>query len=144
MVQSKEFMEANRDKINTIAGIVFDIKVINCNWPYKQSPGDTIKLPSELAHFEQKFLEVYNSKYKNYRTNILYNQGTAEITFKTKKKYRLIVSTYQSIILFHSMKHKDGISFAQLRESTGINDREFEFNLVFLLKNKVINKKSQE
>lgn len=33
-------MELNRDKINVISGCTFDIKVINCNWSFKNHPSD--------------------------------------------------------------------------------------------------------
>jgi hypothetical protein len=73
----------------------FDAKVLtDCSWPVKKVEKALMGLPPQVQSCIDTFTSFYMSQFQNNRKlSWSLDHGSAEVHFKTDKKYRIIVST---------------------------------------------------
>ncbi|EAR92331.1 cullin family protein (macronuclear) [Tetrahymena thermophila SB210] len=139
---SEEFNQDNRKHISPL-GIELNVSVLTTgSWPIANTQ-EKVSTPQVLKSSIEKFEQLYKSKYKGRNINWLYSQGTAEMQFRSKEKYLLIVNSYQMVALLSIQSQANTISYQKLVQISGIPENELEFLLMPFVKLKILNKSDE-
>ncbi|CAN6847655.1 unnamed protein product [Brassica oleracea] len=133
---NESFKQSSQARTKLPSGIEMSVHVLTTGyWP--TYPPMDVKLPHELNVYQDIFKEFYLSKYSGRR--LMWQNSLGHCVLKadfTKAKKELAVSLFQAVVLMlfnDAMK----LSFEDIKDSTGIEDKELRRTLQSLACGKV-------
>ncbi|TVU44716.1 hypothetical protein EJB05_04167 [Eragrostis curvula] len=130
------FKQSSQARTKLPSGIEMSVHVLTTGyWP--TYPPMDVKLPHELNVYQDIFKEFYLSKYSGRR--LMWQNSLGHCVLKAdfpKGKKELAVSLFQSVVLM-LFNDAQKLSFLDIKESTGIEDKELRRTLQSLACGKV-------
>eukprot|EP00736_Rhodelphis_marinus_P001479 Rmarinus@m.1972 len=128
IIASFKQTSANDAKLSKIDLNVYVLT--HSKWP--PYPPMEVKLPSELGQLQEVFKRFYLSKYSGRRLQWLNSHGQCTLkAYFPKGTKELQVSLFQAVILLQ-FNDSDDISYEELKEGTGIEEKELQRTLLSL------------
>ncbi|XP_027089059.1 cullin-4 isoform X1 [Coffea arabica] len=133
---NESFKQSSQARIKLPSGIEMSVHVLTTGyWP--TYPPMDVRLPHELNVYQDIFKEFYLSKYSGRR--LMWQNSLGHCVLKAefpKGKKELAVSLFQTVVLM-LFNDAEKLSFQDIKESTGIEDRELRRTLQSLACGKV-------
>ncbi|EEC76292.1 hypothetical protein OsI_13805 [Oryza sativa Indica Group] len=133
---NESFKQSSQARTKLPSGIEMSVHVLTTGyWP--TYPPMDVKLPHELNVYQDIFKEFYLSKYSGRR--LMWQNSLGHCVLKAefpKGKKELAVSLFQSVVLM-LFNDAQKLSFLDIKESTGIEDKELRRTLQSLACGKV-------
>ncbi|CAM8996218.1 unnamed protein product [Rhodiola kirilowii] len=133
---NESFKQSSQARTKLPVGIELSVHVLTTgNWP--TYPPMDVKLPHELTIYQDIFKEFYLSKYNGRR--LMWQNSLGHCVLKAdfpKGKKELAVSLFQAVVLM-LFNDADKLSFQDIKESSGIEDKELRRTLQSLACGKV-------
>ncbi|KAE9461404.1 hypothetical protein C3L33_06710, partial [Rhododendron williamsianum] len=133
---NESFKQSSQARIKLPSGIELSVHVLTTGyWP--TYPPMDIRLPHELNVYQDIFKEFYLSKYSGRR--LMWQNSLGHCVLKAeypKGKKELAVSLFQTVVLM-LFNDAQKLSFQDIKDSTGIEDKELRRTLQSLACGKV-------
>uniref|UniRef100_A0A7N0ZRY4 Cullin-4 n=1 Tax=Kalanchoe fedtschenkoi TaxID=63787 RepID=A0A7N0ZRY4_KALFE len=133
---NESFKQSSQARTKLPVGIEMSVHVLTTGyWP--TYPPMDVKLPHELTIYQDIFKEFYLSKYNGRR--LMWQNSLGHCVLKAdfpKGKKELAVSLFQAVVLM-LFNDADKLSFQDIKDSTGIEDKELRRTLQSLACGKV-------
>ncbi|GMI85266.1 hypothetical protein HRI_002195900 [Hibiscus trionum] len=133
---NESFRQSSQARIKLPSGIEMSVHVLTTGyWP--TYPPMDVRLPHELNVYQDIFKEFYLSKYSGRR--LMWQNSLGHCVLKVdfpKGKKELAVSLFQTVVLM-LFNDAQKLSFLDIKESTGIEDKELRRTLQSLACGKV-------
>ncbi|KAL3624802.1 Cullin-4 [Castilleja foliolosa] len=125
---NESFKQSSQARTKLQSGIEMSVHVLTTGyWP--TYPPMNVRLPHELNVYQDIFKEFYLSKYSGRR--LMWQNSLGHCVLKTefpKGKKELAVSLFQTVVLM-LFNDAQKLSFQDIKESTGIEDKELRRTL---------------
>eukprot|EP01023_Acetabularia_acetabulum_P049241 TRINITY_DN5249_c0_g1_i7.p1 TRINITY_DN5249_c0_g1~~TRINITY_DN5249_c0_g1_i7.p1 ORF type:complete len:627 (+),score=66.81 TRINITY_DN5249_c0_g1_i7:256-1881(+) len=134
MQSFKSFESTSNSK--SAKGIDLNVNVLTSGfWP--TYPVSEAQLPEELSQYQDKFKQFYLSKHTGRKLTWYSSLGTCVLKAQFKRGAKeLSVSLFQSIVLY-LFNESDQLSYSQIRDASGIEEKELKRTLQSLACGKV-------
>eukprot|EP00736_Rhodelphis_marinus_P002825 Rmarinus@m.30199 len=118
--KKNEFSEYVKDTGIDTGGIDVQVTVLTTGkWP--EYAIDQLRLPPVLVRGMDAFTQYYKSRTNYRKLRWVHSLGTATVVFRVKKKYELVLSTYQACVLLRFNEEQQQ-TFADIARELGLTE----------------------